>query len=51
MRWIDLENPVFPLYNNVFKSPYWLELKALGQGSGDGDAAVPRRRRNGGDAA
>ena len=40
MRWIDFENPIFPVYNNVFKSPYWLQLKALGQAPGDDQAPV-----------
>jgi hypothetical protein len=28
IRWIDLNNPVMPLYNNVFKSPYWFPTAA-----------------------
>jgi hypothetical protein len=28
IRWIDLDNPVMPLYNNVFKSPYWFATSA-----------------------
>jgi hypothetical protein len=26
LRWIDTGNPVFPAYNNIFKSPYWLPI-------------------------
>jgi len=26
LRWIDTGNPVFPAYNNIFKSPYWLPV-------------------------
>jgi hypothetical protein len=26
LRWIDTGNPVFPAYNNIFKSPYWLAV-------------------------
>lgn len=26
LRWIDTGNPVFPAYNNVFRSPYWLPI-------------------------
>ncbi len=28
LRWIDTGNPVFPAYNNIFKSPYWLPVNA-----------------------
>lgn len=26
LRWIDTGNPVFPAYNDIFKSPYWLPV-------------------------
>jgi hypothetical protein len=26
LRWSDTGNPVFPAYNNIFKSPYWLPI-------------------------
>ena len=46
IRWIDLDNPVMPFYNDVFDSPYWFSDSipfGTSPGGGGGGAGEPDR--------